>query len=217
MKDRNSIAWGILIILVGVLFLGNTFDWWSYRIFFNGWWTLFIIIPSLLGLCKRDSIFGSTLGLSIGILLLLACQDVIEWNMVGKIFIPILIIMIGFSFIFKPGVKVRNNGKGKKEYIGIFSGNEEKITDKFKGASCIAVFGAVELDLRNAIIEDDIVIDCVSVFGGVDIMVPDDVKIVSSGVPIFGGLENKAKQELNKKFKTVYINYVCVLGGVDIK
>ena len=214
MKKVNSVFWGLLIIAVGIIFFGNNLELWNIDIFFKGWWTLFIIIPSIYGFFKKEYV-SATLGVSIGVLLLLASRDIIKWSLVGKSFLPIVLIVVGVSMIFKPSIKnVSVNKKGQKEYVGVFAGNENKITDKFEGASLVAVFGGVTLDLTKAKISEDVVIDCVCVFGGIDILVPDDVNIVTSGVPVFGGAENKSDA---KGKITVNVNYVCIFGGIDIK
>ncbi len=213
MKKVNSCFWGIIIAIVGVLFLGNTFEWWSVDIFFNGWWTLFIIIPSIYGLVNKE-ITSSLLGLAIGILLFLAAQSFIEWKAVGQAFIPIMLIIIGLTMALKPKNKVKLNSKGLPEYIGVFSGTSEKVNDTFKGANLVSVFGSVELDLTKAKIKEDIILECVTIFGGIDIKVPDDVKVKTSGVPIFGGLENKSSSNTGPK---VIINYVAIFGGIDVK
>lgn len=215
-KKKESIIWGIIIVIIGVLFLGNNLNFWNINIFFDGWWTLFIIIPSVMGLFNRNTLFSSILGILIGLLMLYATQDIISWHQVGGIFVPVLIIMIGISILFKPKkIKCNHNKNDLPEYIGIFSGSEEKINDEFKGANCVAVFGGIELDLRNASIKEDVTIECVTVFGGIDLLVPDDVIVKTNGTPIFGGVENK-NLSTNEKH-TLYINYVCVFGGIDIK
>ncbi len=217
-KVSSSVVWGIVIVVVGILLLIKNLDLIDINIFFEGWWTLFIIIPSLFGLLKKGSFVSSSLGLIIGILLLLATREIIEWNVVGKVFIPSIIIIVGLSFIFKSNVKkIKESNNASDEYIGIFSGTSEKIKGEFNGSNCLAVFGGVELDLRNATITNDIVIECVSVFAGITIFVPDNAIVKLSGVPIFGGAENKATQNVSKKAPTIYINYVCVFGGVEIK
>lgn len=203
---------GVLIILIGIIFLGNNLEIWNIDIFFKGWWTLFIIIPSIKGLLKKEYI-SSLLGLSIGIILLLSSNGVIEWDIVGKIFIPIVIILIGLSFILK--TKPVINDKEKDIYFGIFSGTEEKITKLNKNLTCISIFGGIDLDLRNAKIEKDIKIECISIFGGIDLKLPNNVNIMSSGIPIFGGFENKNNSDKNIKH-TVSIEYVCIFGGVDV-
>lgn len=163
-QNKNTIIWGLIIMALGIIFLGNSVNIWNIEIFFKGWWTLFIIIPSLTGLFKSQTVYTSILGLSIGILLLIACQGIITWNMVGKVFLPIVLIVIGFSLVFKKNPK-KKLGKNKvPEYTAVFSGCAEKVTEKFKGANCIAIFGGVELDLRNAKITEDIIINCTTIF-----------------------------------------------------
>lgn len=210
---KKNYLLGILIILIGIIFLGNNLEIWNIGIFFKGWWTLFIIIPSIKGLFKREYI-SSLLGLSIGILLLLSSNNIIEWDMVGKIFIPIVIIMVGLSFMLKSKPVI--NEKEKDIYFGIFSGTEEKITKLNKNLTCISIFGGIDLDLRNAKIEKDIKIECISIFGGIDLHLPDNINIKSNGVPIFGGVENKKDSANKKDNKTIDIDYVCIFGGVDI-
>lgn len=209
---KKNYLLGLLLILIGIIFLGNNLEIWNIGIFFKGWWTLFIIIPSIKGLFKREYI-SSLLGLSIGILLLLSSNDIINWDMVGKIFIPIVIIGVGLSFILKPKSVI--NDKEKDTYFGIFSGTEEKITKLNKDLTCISIFGGIDLDMRNAKIEKDVKIECISIFGGIDLKFPNNVDIKASGVPIFGGFENKNNTDKVTKH-TVDIDYVCIFGGVDV-
>jgi len=213
---RKSVLWGILLIIVGVLFLGNSLDIWHINLFFKGWWTLFIIIPSIIGLLDKENMSGSIISLVIGVLLLLASQGIISWNKIWKIFMPILVIVIGITLIFrsfkKPKMKTSENAK---EYVAIFSEVDEKIKEVTSDFKAISVFGGINLDLRKANLDKDIIIECTTIFGGIDIRVPDNVKIKTSGVPIFGGAENKFSEENNSEI-TIYINYVCVFGGIDI-
>ena len=202
---------GLLIIFIGIIFLGNNLEIWNIDIFFKGWWTLFIIIPSIKGILEKEYT-SSILGLSIGILLLLSSNDIINWDMVGKIFIPVVIIMVGLSILFKSKTVIKD--KEKDVYFGIFSGTEEKINKLNKNLTCISIFGGIDLDLRNAKIEKDIKIECISIFGGVDIHLPNNINVKSSGIPIFGGFENKMNIEKDAK-NTIYIDYVCIFGGVD--
>ena len=50
MKKYGSIILGIILILVGVIFGLNALDITDIDIFFDGWWTLFIIVPCFIGL-----------------------------------------------------------------------------------------------------------------------------------------------------------------------
>lgn len=219
-KKVSDIIMGIILIVIGIIFLGNEFDLWNIKLFFEGWWTLFIIIPSALTLCSKGGKVSGALGLLIGVLLLFAARDIIKWSCVGRIFLPSFLVIIGLSIIFKKNFKAINvkDKNETKNYVAIFSGTEENVGNvKFEGANITAIFGGVELDLRNAIIEEDVVINCLTVFGGIDLILPDNVKTKTSGVPVFGGVENKKGNSKDDNLPTIYINYVCVFAGVDLK
>lgn len=218
----SNLIWGIIFLGLGIIFLGNNLKFWDIDVFFDGWWTLFIIVPSVIGISKKDSRISSLCGLIIGILLLLACQDIITFLLIRKLILPIIFIFIGITILFRPKKITDKNYKevekrdGALNLVAIFSGREERASGEFKGADCISVFGGIDLDLREAKIKGDIVIEAVSCFGGIDILLPYDVNVVTSGVPFFGGVESKVKNK-EKSMATIYINYVAVFGSIDIK
>ena len=80
-----------------------------------------------------------------------------------------------------------------------------------------AVFGGIKCDLTKAVIESDIVINASSIFGGIDIIVPDNVKVKVKSSSIFGGVSDKKRHSENAEANTIYINATCLFGGVDIK
>lgn len=212
--NRKNIFWGLLLIIVGVLFLGRNMEWWDFSLFFRGWWTLFLIIPSLIGLIKRESIGCSFLVLILGILMLLASQDIIEWSIIWKIFVPLIIIVVGLSIIFG-NKRVRSVRANAKEYVAVFSGIDEIIKEIKSDFKVTSVFGGVELDLRDVDLKNDLVIDCFCLFGGIDIRLPKDVKLEISGFPVFGGVENKYHSNKDSKV-TVYVNQMTIFGGIDL-
>lgn len=225
--NNKNILWGIVLVIIGVIVGLNALNITNINIFFNGWWTLFIIIPSLIGLLKEKDKTGNIIGLIIGIVLLLGVQNIIDFDLIWKLILPLIIIIVGLSLIFGNNlnkkinneIKKINNKKGKnEEYCSTFS--EQKIDfddEEFKGASLTAVFGGITLDLRKAKINEDVVINTTSVFGGIDIYVPDNIKIKVKSTSIFGGVDNKKIKNDNEKEHIIYINASCIFGGVDIK
>lgn len=212
--NKRSMFWGILLIVVGILFLGRNMNWWDFSIFFDGWWTLFLIVPSIISLVRREGVASSFLILALGVLMLLASQNVIEWSMIWKIFVPLIIIVVGLSIIFG-NRRVCKPKANAKEYVAIFSGVDEmigKIESDFKVTS---VFGGVELDMRDVKLGQDLVIDCFTLFGGIDIRLPQGVKVEINGLPIFGGVESKYRNNDEAKV-TIYINHTTIFGGVDL-
>lgn len=82
-----------------------------------------------------------------------------------------------------------------------------------------AVFGGVELDLREARLEShEISIEIKAFFGGVEVVLPDDVIAVVDGMGIFGGFADEAStRQAPPGAPVVRIGGKAVFGGVNVK
>lgn len=229
---RNKVAnivWGIIFIVLGVGIAGDVLGQWDFRLFFDGWWTLFIIIPCLISIIRNGISVGASTGLVIGIMLLLSNYirlDISVW----KLIVPAILIIIGIKIIFQgtfrktinvdKSVHVDVHGfsnSNRHEYSAIFSSNNARVTDQFTGTNLNAVFGAVVLDLRDAIISSDVEISATAVFGGIDIYVPAGINVKVNNIPIFGGVSNKTSYKPEPGAFTIYLNSTTMFGGIDIK
>ena len=228
MKKVQGIMWGLVLIALGVILGGNALNWWNIDLLFNGWWTLFIIVPCTIGLItEKGERVSSLVGLIIGVLLLLACQDVISFDVLWKMILPIVVILVGIAVICKnlfnkkydEEISKLNKKLNNEDAIGaVFSGQNINFAgEEFKGKTVGAVFGGMKLDLRKAKINSDVVINAKAIFGGVEILVPDDVKIKIKSNSAFGGITNKKENTSSEKAPTIYINGTAVFGGIDIK
>jgi len=211
---------------VGAVFGLNAIGFTNIDIFFDGWWTLFIIIPCGVGLFTEKEKTGNIIGLVIGLIILGACQGLYDLSIVFKLIVPLAVILIGVKMIFgslfsnKTNAKIkelRQNGQPLKEYCATFSGQKIDYSGQlFEGAEMTAVFGGIDCDLRNATFMLDTVINATTVFGGIDIFIPDNVNVKVVSNSIFGGISDKKRNSDNNTV-TLYINATCVFGGVDIK
>lgn len=227
MKRVNSVLWGVVLIAVGAVLALNATGIASINIFFDGWWTLFIIVPCFIGLFSQTDKTGNLIGLLIGVLLFLACQNIFDFDILWKLIVPIIIAGIGLKMLLK-GITgnesteilntMKQNGEEMKTGFAAFSGqNLNYDQEVFTGAELTAVFGGIKCDLRNALIERDAVINTSSIFGGIDILVPDTVNVKVNSNSIFGGVDMKKHQNSKDNEYTIYINSTCMFGGVDVK
>lgn len=227
MRKFGNILWGLVFIVVGLILGLNVLGITHINVFFDGWWTLFIIVPCFIGLFREREKVGNLIGMLIGIALLLCCQGVLNYGMMWKLLIPTVLIIIGICFLFKDVIggkvnqeikKLNANKQGKTEYSATFSGQNINYDNQtFEGVDLVSVFGGIKCDLRNAVITSDQVINASTTFGGIDIFVPNNVQIKVKSTPIFGGVSDKTLHTANSEAPTIYINATCVFGGVEIK
>lgn len=227
MKKLTKILWGIALIFVGGVFALNAFGFTDIELFFDGWWTLFIIVPCFVGIFNEREKTGNVVGLLIGVFLLLCCQDVLSFGTLWKLVIPTIIVIIGLKLILtavfgdkatKLLIESRQNGNNIKNGYAAFSGQDMNFNGEvFEGAELNAIFGGVKCDLRHAIIEKDCAITASAIFGGIDIYIPDNVNVKITSNSIFGGVSEKKHRPYIEGAITLYINATCIFGGADIK
>lgn len=219
---------GILFIVFGCIFGLRAFGV-DIDIFFRGWWTLFIIVPSILGLRYKYTKVVSIIGLGLGILLFLSSQNIIEWWMFGRLFPAFVFIVIGLLFIF--GNKIISgqnrldgsnvNGDDRRMYSAVLTTrNIDFSNQKFERANISTILGSVQFDIRKAVLEEEIVINASACLGSIDILVPADAKIILNSTPILGSVNNEVippKQGREMFVPVIKISATSVLGGINIK
>ena len=229
MKKFKPIIWGVAIIALGVIFGGNAIGLFNFNVFFDGWWTLFIIVPSVISFFTEKEKLSSLGFLAAGIIFLLAAQNVFSYDVAWKAILAVALIIIGLSIIIK-GVfrndndkevekKIKNlkNDKIMDSQMAIFSGSDRTYNDEsFTGSNLVAVFGGVNLDLRNAVFKKDTVIKAFCLFGGIDIKVPKDVQVQIRSGFVFGGISDDRKDKTTKGKYTIYVDAAGGFGGISI-
>ncbi|WP_294173391.1 hypothetical protein [uncultured Clostridium sp.] len=233
-KDYSALIWGLVFVAVGIIFGGNALNIWDIDVFFPGWWTLFLIIPGLVSMVRYGFNWGSGVLVILGLILLFDALDIISSDIMWKLVFPLILVIIGISILtsfFRSGTKKNiedeeyTKSKSYKydstqypRYTAILGGGDYKNnTEDLKGVVAEAILGGLEIDLRDAKITEDIVLELTAVLGGIDIFIPDNVRVeIISGVPVLGGFEHKINRNAISGPK-VRIKYTAVLGGIEVK
>ncbi|MBI5466776.1 MAG: hypothetical protein HY975_00995 [Candidatus Kerfeldbacteria bacterium] len=181
------------------------------------WWPLIIIgVGVIAWQSNRRAWFGPLLIILVGFVILLNQLDVFEdsaWN----IFWPAVIILVGGRILMgKRWEGGPRSDTGPADASVLFSGVERKVTGPLAHSSVSAWFGGVKLDLREADIAADARLDVTAGFGGIDILVPRTVKIITKVTPFFGGAEDKSHPDAGVG-KTLTISGTALFGGVSVK
>ncbi len=217
MKKGIEIILGAILIAAGVIYILGAFGIADIHFSFDGWWAFFIIVPCFCGLLKGEEKFRNFVGLMIGVLLLLAAQNIIEYAMVWKVLVPGLIIMLGIKLIVKTTATPK--AREEKENMAAFCTRTVDYTDEeITVAKIGAVFGGATCNLTDAKIQDGSQIAVFCAFGGADIIVPENVRVKINAFCLFGGISDKrAGAATPKEGATLVVNGFCLFGGADIK
>lgn len=96
MNTNNKRTLGFLFLLLGGFFLLKETNLVNV-IFFDGWWTLFLIVPASVHLAKHGIQTGNLIVLAVGVFFLLDEQGI---NLSGYL-LPILFVVLGIGLIFR--------------------------------------------------------------------------------------------------------------------
>ena len=198
MKKIENTVIGLIFIIIGVIIGLNTFHITNIDLFFDGWWTLFIIIPCFLGLFKDQDKTGNIIGLIVGIYLLLYCQGLINFQFAWKLVVPVIFVFIGLKMIFK------DTFTKKKPHQNIYDGK-------------LYTGGNYDVTLSKAYLNEETTITISTLFGGVDLYLPDDVNIQIQSSNFLGGVDLHKRENKIENTKVIYLNARCIFGGINIK
>jgi hypothetical protein len=82
----------------------------------------------------------------------------------------------------------------------------------------VAVFGGVELDLRQAVLSQrEVTINVVAIMGGVNMVLPPGVRVKNSMVAIFGGCSVPPEDTIDPDAPVVRLTGFTMFGGVNVQ
>lgn len=215
----------VVVALGGVLLLKNLdIINISWDIFWGTVWAAGFVLSGLVNIFnyrnKTSWIWGLLL-VAIGVLIGLNSYGIVDVS-IWKVFWPVVLIAAGLSMMFNTSPKgIKRSKKLDKdnagnEKIACFWGEEDAVKGDYTGGSLVAIFGGVDLDLRQAKIKDGSVIEIFTFCGGVNITLPDDVIIENEVRGFLGGTDDKTLPKDSAK-KTLHLKGECILGGLEIK
>lgn len=225
---------GLLIILVGVVFMLDNLNI-IYAEDFLRYWPALLVVWGISKVTQSPGNPGKTFGwilITIGALMLLDRLDFINFHIWD--WWPIILIIIGLNFLRGSWSRARlaakgnsswlsdNEGKDSENFIkhvAIMSGVRRQVTSKeFRGGELTAIMGGCEIDLREADIKgEEAVLDVVAIWGGIELRVPMSWSVSVKAMPIMGGVDDKTYPQKEGKTKRLVLSGNIVMGGVEIK
>lgn len=228
---RGKYFLGLFLILVGAGLLMDQMGYIDFGDIIGLYWPVILILSGISGLFDRsNSKTGSFILIALGVLLQLNRLDYIEVD-IFRLFFPIILIIIGLNIIFTRGIRKHSTPVEPEKWTSenaymddtvnqfvLFSGSSLKNQSlNFKGGKASAVFGGIELDLRGAQLKDNQgFLDITTLFGGIDIRVPDNWRVEMQATPLLGGIDNNTKSNPGPDVPVLKISATAIFGGIDI-
>ena len=222
---------GGTILVVGLLLMAQSFglfpelDLWDF-------WPLILVAIGLRSLLHPSKPSSRTWGVILLVLggLFLARNlhlHVIEFRYVW----PALLVFLGGSLIWRsirrpdeedrPFVPVPGSANRLNEWSAFGGGKRQFSGEDFQGGEVTVVFGGTDIDLRGAgMVRDEAVVDVFAMFGGVELKVPESWNVHASGLPIFGGFDDKSRHpqpDPEHPPKRLLVRGTVIFGGVEVR
>ncbi|NMC37738.1 MAG: cell wall-active antibiotics response protein [Bacteroidales bacterium] len=226
--SNNRVIIGVVLVMAGLfLVIRNTgfFPDFIDDVVFS-WQMLLIVIGLVMTLGATEKTAGIIV-MAVGgffMIPLLFRETFHLYNM----FWPAVFIIVGIIFIttrrkgWGAATSKGVSGDDYVDFVNVFSGGERQvISQNFQGGKISAVFGGIELDLTKARLAPGVsVLEIACVFGGAEIIVPDDWFVSIEVTPVLGGFSDTRKLTPGRtvdKEKHLIIKGAVVFGGGEIK
>lgn len=125
----EKIITALAIIFLGVILILKAFNI-NTKIFFDGWWTLFLIVQGFIKIFRDKKKATGIILFVLGVSLLLAEREIIIWRNFGLVLIGGLFVAFGIRLIF-PGKRQRQHHARKRDwyYHSPFNDFEDEYSD----------------------------------------------------------------------------------------
>lgn len=221
-RPASQTILGALVVLLGVLLLLNTTDLYDTGFLLDYVPSLFVLV-GVYALLASD--FRNVAGPLVIVLVAGAWQlvalDVVAAGDLAQLW-PLLVVVFGVSILLgRVRAKTKAVGDEFVSAVALFGGSEKRATSKsFAGADLTALFGGVELDLRDAAIEGGsgpARISATAAFGAVEIIVPRDWNVQMDVLPLFGAAEDeRPRREEEHEDVDLVVTGFAAFGAVSV-
>jgi predicted membrane protein len=221
---------GLLVMAFGVLFLLDNLNiiYLRHVIFF---WPLAFVASGLVALFSDGPRSGRVTGI-----VLIAIGVAMTLNRLGYVFIswrtfwPLVMIGLGGLILYRTmggkrvvhistGPYTKDGAKADNvvDITAILGGFERRVSAQdFRGGEITAIMGGCALDLREAALTTEAVINVFAIWGGITIKVPPDWTVVLNGTPVMGGFTEKTARPPDNRKRLIVTGY-AIMGGVEVR
>lgn len=213
---------GLMVIAAGVLLTLDNLGVAEANRYLR-FWPAGLLLLGLLKLWQSQhgaGTFGGIVLTAVGAWLLLEQSAIVTLSI--RDLWPVLLVLLGGFLVWQglsgPAPRPAANANAIISAAAILGSVVQGSNSRaFRGGDLTAILGGCEIDLRNAAIEGEAVIEIFALWGGIEIRVPEDWTVVSHVTPVLGGVEDKTRAPQSSGRHVLLLRGVVTMAGVEIK
>lgn len=224
--DTGRLFAGIFIAGLGVIFLLGSLGEIRMGWFFAEFWPLILIFVGIWHMAASNfrNLGGGLILIVLGGLFLLSNMGWLPYS-AWRLLWPSAVIVVGLWLIFRPRLRAETReipnaaGDDLSAFVMFWGGDHRITTRDFRGGKATAIFGGIDIDLRDAgMAGESATVDLTAIFGGIDLKVSKDWDVVVDPHALLGGVDNKHRASGTPGPRPrLYVRGTALFGGIDIK
>ncbi len=225
-RPTGRMVFGVIVIALGVLFTLDSLNLAQTEHILRWWPALLVLygLARLTGFCCLKHTGAGVLFTLAGVWMLLHEAGAIPYGLWDLW--PVALIILGGSIVAGALGRQRDldarraqDSASELRAFAFMSGVGRKVVSTdFRGGEVTAIMGGHDLDLRGAQLQGgQAVLDLFVMWGGVDILVPEDWKVSCEALVLMGGVEDNTRPPAAAPSGHLVLRGLVLMGGVDVK
>jgi len=214
----TRLVWGAALVAAGLIgWMDHTGQ--LHASDYIQWWPLILIGLGVAHLPQRQWVSAVVLT-AFGVMFLPPLPFLPHLHLAAILGLTPLLISFGGVTLIRQALSSAKTGSDPAttfHSVAIMGAVGRSVTDDFVGGDAVAVMAGCEINLRDANIESEAVIDVLAFWGGIEIRVPRNWRIDNQVVAILGGVVDKTDGNPPAGAPTLIIRGSAIMGGVEVK
>jgi hypothetical protein len=218
---------GVVALVAGVLLLAGNLGYPAAS-HLLGYWPAALVVLGVAKLARARGLAGAIGGaiwLAVGTWLVATNLGVVRitlWE-AARTYWPLLLVGLGLSIVRQT---LRRAGDGEPldrrselRVVALLGGNKgSNGSQAFRGGELTAILGGVELDLtQSRIAAGPAVMDVFTMWGGLELRVPEGWIVENRMVVALGGYEDRTRPVGDPDAPRLVLRGTTVMGGVEVR
>ena len=224
-QKAKKIVIGLILLALGIAWLGSAVNLWDFNVFFPGWWAVLLMVCCLVSVVGDGPNVVNVFGMLIFGAVVLKSNGIIPDSVnLWLIAFALAVIVLGGKLLINAIYGNKKVSSFSQTTGGVASAQGNFVSYAFTGEtlrfsgqtihSCgySVSFGSLTLDFSGAVFAGDAFLSINADFGEVKVILPPGIKAESVNSASFASIRNTSEGNVSVKCKLD-----CAFGTIVVK